>query len=369
MKILVLNWRDIKHPRAGGAEVRLHKVYERFVEIGHEVTLLSSSFRGASSCENVNGIDVRRMGSDLTHVFKVWRTARELLKTGEYDFLVEDFNKLPYLSPLWNKKTKSLIQMHHLWGESIFEENSGFTAKLVWHSEQLLSKFYTEQEFIVVSDSTAKELSEMDIPKNQIKVVHNGSESSFEGEIPALQEREKSFLWLGRIQKYKGIIDALDAFCLFLKDNEAWVLKIAGSGPFRKAAELHAKKIGISESVQFLGFVSDGEKQSLMLNSHGLLQTSYKEGWGLTVIEAGLLGLPVLAQKAPGLVDSVKEGLNGLLYEMEEVEELADIMGKLSRNSDLWDRLSKGGRYWASKYSWERTFKETLEIIEEACHK
>lgn len=95
-----------------------------------------------------------------------------------------------------------------------------------------------------------------------------------------------------------------------------------------------------------------------------MLQTSYKEGWGLTVIEAGLHGLPVLAQKAPGLIDSVKEGLNGLLYGMENVDELVSIMEKLAVNSELWERLSKGGMYWASKYSWERSFKETLSIIE-----
>jgi glycosyltransferase involved in cell wall biosynthesis len=365
MKILVLNWRDIKHPRAGGAEVRLHKIYERFVQAGHGVTLLSSSFKGAKSREIVNGIDVRRMGSDLTHVFKVWRYGKKILKKEKFDFLVEDFNKLPYLSPLWNKEAKSLIQMHHLWGESIFEESKGIAAKIVWHSEQLLSKFYTEEKFIVVSDSTAKELHEMNIPKNQIEVVHNGSESTYSGEIPTLENREQSFLWLGRIQKYKGILDALDAFAVFSRKNPEWKFKIAGSGPYRKSAEIYAENLDIGKKVEFLGFVSDQEKQDLMLNSNGLLQTSYKEGWGLTVIEAGLHGLPVLAQKAPGLVDSVKEGLNGLLYDMGNLENLALLMGKLAENVELWERLSKGGLYWSSKFSWDRSFRETLSIIED----
>ena len=66
MKILISNWRDIKHPRAGGAEMRLHKIYAPLTEAGHEVILYSCAFKGCEREEIVDGIKIYRLGSDLT---------------------------------------------------------------------------------------------------------------------------------------------------------------------------------------------------------------------------------------------------------------------------------------------------------------
>lgn len=361
MKILVLNWRDINHPRAGGAEVRLHNVYERLVEAGHSVTLVVSKFPGSQTKEDLNGIQVVRIGNDLTHPIKAWWYCRKILTN--FDHLVEDFNKLPYLSPLWKGNTQSTIQMHHLWGRSIFQEGIGLTALLVWLSEKLLSVVYTKENFIVVSDSTSKELGAMSIPAKQIQVIHNGNSVKYTGLIPMALARKKQILWLGRLQKYKGILDALEAFAAIHPKNLDWNMIIAGDGPFRLECQKYAEKLNIADCVSFVGFVSQTEKEKLLLESYVLLQTSYKEGWGLTVIEAGQYGLPVIANSAPGLVDSVKEGKNGLLYDFGCVEGLATSIQSLIDNPLTWESLSIGGVQWAQNFSWDKTFLETEALL------
>ena len=57
-KILILNWRDIKNPNSGGAEVLTHEMAKRWVLWGHEVTQFSSKFRGAKGEEVVDGVRI-----------------------------------------------------------------------------------------------------------------------------------------------------------------------------------------------------------------------------------------------------------------------------------------------------------------------
>ena len=66
MKILIFNWRDIKNPWAGGAELNYHEQAKIWIKLGHEVTLFCGSFQGAKSFEVIDGINVYRKGSRFT---------------------------------------------------------------------------------------------------------------------------------------------------------------------------------------------------------------------------------------------------------------------------------------------------------------
>ena len=95
MKILILNWRDIRHPRAGGAEMRLHQIYAPLTQQGHEVVLYSCAFPGCAKTENVDGIEVRRLGNDLTFAPLCTLNLKRWAKKHRADIVVEELNKLP----------------------------------------------------------------------------------------------------------------------------------------------------------------------------------------------------------------------------------------------------------------------------------
>ncbi|MEI6514663.1 MAG: glycosyltransferase family 4 protein [bacterium] len=363
MNVLVLNWRDIKHPRAGGAEVRFHRIYEDIARAGHKVVLIASRFAGAPDSEVLGGIEVHRVGSDATYAALCLRHLPEWEKRFNIDMVVEDFNKLPLLSP-WRTRKPLLIQMHHLWKGSIFHEDSFFTALIVWLGEQTLRIVYRKERFCVVSDSTRNELHGMGIPLDRIAIIHNGVDLAFY-QPPPDPAREQSVLWLGRIQKYKGVLDVCRAFQKIAAKYPRLTLRIAGTGPYKHKVEAWVRKAGLSGRILFPGFVSEEEKRTLLQRSLFLVQSSYKEGWGLTVIEANACGTPVIANNAPGLRDSVRDGVSGLLYQFRSVDSLAEKMQQLMDDAPLYSELCGKVRGWAEQFKWDTAGQETLALLQD----
>ena len=96
LKILVVNWRDIRNPEAGGAEVHLHEIFGRIALMGHDVTLVSHHFAGAPREEMVEGMRVVRIGGKFDFNFRALPSALAMLNREKFDVVVEDLNKLPF---------------------------------------------------------------------------------------------------------------------------------------------------------------------------------------------------------------------------------------------------------------------------------
>ena len=361
MNILVLNWRDIKHPRAGGAEVRLHKVYEPIAKNGNSVTLIATRFEKSLEQENINGLNVVRVGGDATFSILCMLNLKKWINKYKIDIVVEDFNKLPLFTPLFTKK-KRVLQMHHLWMNSIFNEASFPVALFIWLSEQTLRLIYRKEKAIVVSNSTKEELHSMGLPKDNIEIIYNGVDLDFYKPKPNII-RENRLLWLSRIQKYKGIIECCEAFKKISDRYPNLKLSIAGNGPYKEQVINWIEKNNLSDRIELLGFVSEEQKRELMQSSFALIQSSYKEGWGLTVIESNSCGTPVIANNAPGLRDSVQHMKTGLLYEDGKAENLADSIIKLIDDTKLYTKLCENCRPWAEKFTWKKASKETFELL------
>lgn len=381
MRILVLNYRDRKNPNAGGAERHLHQIFSRLVKRGHQVVLLTTSFAGAMERETVDGIQVIRHGGDLAFQFTVAKYLKKLDKEFDFDIVFEDLNKLPLFTPQLTQKPH-LIQIHHLWRNSIFAETNFVVAFGVWLFETLIPRIYRKSRFVAVSPSTIRELEKLGIGNNRIALVYNGTNGA-----PAdFKKADKSesdepyFLWLSRVHKYKGILTALEAFSIFANKAAANAcnvrLKIAGDGPMLKKLPGYIAgldknaKVKIADRVDLLGFVSKEDKQSLMAHALALLQTSQKEGWGLTVIEAAELGTTTIASKVPGLVDSVLDGKTGLLFEKSNAASCANCMARIVDIPELRETLELEAERHAATFSWDRAADETeklLQSIVEAC--
>jgi glycosyltransferase involved in cell wall biosynthesis len=363
MKIFALNYRDRTHPMAGGAEVHFHKIFGRLTELGHSVMLFTTSYGNATEHEFIDGIEVIRCGSDAFFQLNVFRKVPKLIKKFEPDFIYEDLNKLPLFSP-WITKVPKLIQIHHLWKFSIFRETFFPIAFAVWLGERIIPFVYKNCFFAAVSPSSKKELCELGISAEKISVIYNGTEAEY---LEAEKVREKSlyFLWLGRFRKYKGVWVAFEAFKVFANKHPDVKLVFAGSGPEEAKMRLKAKEWGLEERVEFLGMVNGEKKMELMGKALGLLQTSYKEGWGLTVIEAAACGTASIASNVSGLCDSVKDGKTGLLFKAGNAGECAKKMEEFYLNVNLRKGLESEARSYASSFEWENSAKETLFLMQD----
>src|SRR5512138_1554964 len=98
MKILIINWQDIRNPYGGGAEVQLHEVFSRVAHAGHEVVLYCSSFPGAKQEEVLNGIRIIREGGRDFFNYRVPIAYNRRFRYDKFDVVVDDMNKIPFMT-------------------------------------------------------------------------------------------------------------------------------------------------------------------------------------------------------------------------------------------------------------------------------
>ena len=360
------------HPAAGGAEKHLHRIFGKIVEMGHTVVLFTTMFPGAKEREVVDGIQVIRKGGDLMFQLTVALNLKKLDREFDFDVVVEDLNKLPVFAH-WFVRKPLLVQMHHLWRKSIFAEAVFPVAFGVWFFERIIPFFYRTQNFVVVSPSTKKELAEIGVDESRISVIYNGSEmpkvtecadSCESATNPATSATTPYFIWLSRVHRYKGIWTALEAFEKFSKSHPEVNLYVVGDGPLLKKLPTWIQSHGLEGKVVLTGFVSAARKYELLSSSLALLQTSYKEGWGLTVMEAAQLCKTTIASDVPGLCDSVRDGETGILFPSGDAAACASAMEKIYGDAELRASLGKNAKRYALTFSWEKSARETLELLE-----
>ena len=155
MRILVLNWRDIRSPQAGGSEVHLHEVFRRLAARGHEITLLCSRFAGRKKGareETVDGIRTIRVGAWWNaHIAIPW-AAKRIMRRERFDVVVDDVNKIPFFAPRFSKVPVIAI-FHHLLGETVFEETNRVFAHMIQRAENKVGEVYRGTPAVVVSPS------------------------------------------------------------------------------------------------------------------------------------------------------------------------------------------------------------------------
>lgn len=362
MKILVLNWQDIRNPMSGGAEVHLHEIFKRIAARGHSVTLFCSRFSGAPAEEVIDGIRILREGGRNLFNYRVYPGYLRRFRHERFDVIVDDVNKIPFFTPLFVKEPVAGI-LHHLFGKSIFSETFILPALYVLGAEWLALRVYRKTPMAVVSESTRQELLANGFNDDLLSLVPNCVDHSLY--TPASQPPKPNLIgYLGRLKKYKSVEDLLSAFAIVHKEVPDARLVLLGDGDARPSLERVADDLGITTYVEFLGFVSPAEKIRRLHTMNIVVNTSAKEGWGLTVIEANACGVPAIASDVPGLRDSVLHEKTGLLYEYGNIEMLAEKMLLVLRDTSLRSRLSSQAIAWARQFDWEHSADAMLTFLE-----
>ena len=214
MKILVVNWQDITHPLAGGAEVHLHEVFERIAAGGHDVTLYCSSYPGAVQEERRRGIRIIRRGGRYLFNFR-WILAYLRRFRGEgFDVVVDDMNKIPFFASLYVREPVFGVT-HHLFGKSIFKEAWLPLAVYVWLMESIAVKIYKTKRtpFVVGSPSTQDELVARGFRREDVPVVHYGVDQALHHRTGVRRSQTPMIGYFGRLKQYKSVDHLLYALC------------------------------------------------------------------------------------------------------------------------------------------------------------
>ncbi len=365
MKILAVNWLDLENPQAGGAEIHFFEIFGRLARMGHQVTLISSGWGGAEPGKSIDGIDVRRVGGRHSFALKGRGAVRRALAQDAHDVVVEDINKLPlYLANMTRLPFYAIVP--HLFGTTAFREAALPIATLVWLAERPIPRVYRRAAFHAISHSTREDLISRGVPANGIRVIFPGVDADWFTPDETVQRFEvPTFLYVGRLKRYKGIDTVLQALALLRAEGIDVRLEIAGKGNDEHRLKRIAGDLELGESVEFLGFVGEKEKRTLLRRCWALVFPSMKEGWGIANVEASACGTPAIASNSPGLRESVIDGETGVLVPHGDSRALADAMRRISQSLEAVAAFGRNGRRYAEGLSWDSAAKQTEEHLME----
>jgi glycosyltransferase involved in cell wall biosynthesis len=364
VRLLLVNWQDRLNPQAGGAEIHLHEVFGRLARRGIRVTLLASGWRGAAPEAELDGMRVVRVGSRYTFGLAAPPAGRRLIATERPDLVIEALNKVPVFAPLWSRVPVTLL-VHHLFGTTAFREASPPLAAMTWLLERPLRRVYGRRPVQVISQSTAEDLVQRGLARSDIEVIHPGVDLGFFTPAqPPLREPVPTFLYLGRLKRYKGVDAVIQAVALLRDEGELVRLCIGGRGEWEQPLRALVERLRLEDRVEFPGFVSEERKRELFRRSWANVYPSPKEGWGITNLEAGACGTPSVASDSPGLRESVVHERTGLLVPHGDVPAMAAALRRLAQAPREVERLGAGALEFARSFTWERTTDETLAHLQ-----
>jgi glycosyltransferase involved in cell wall biosynthesis len=230
--------------------------------------------------------------------------------------------------------------------------------------EWLIPSAYRRARFLAISESTRDDLVRRGIAAERIRVVHCGMDHSvYRHDASAGKSAEPTIAFIGRLRRYKGVDWAMRAMPRVRERVPGTRLVVVGDGPFRGELERTAQRLGVNGAVEFCGFLPSREKVRALQRAWVLVQPSPKEGWGLTVVEAGACGTAVVAADSPGLRDSVRRDETGLLVPYGDDARLADALARVLEDGALRSRLETAGRAWAARFTWPDCARRSCDVL------
>jgi glycosyltransferase involved in cell wall biosynthesis len=361
--IVICNWRDSAHPKAGGAELYCEKVADKLAAAGIRITLLTSRPRGADRTEHVEFGRIVRYGS--AHSTYFWALVWLFLHRRDIDAVIDSQNGIPYFSPLvLPARTPILLLIHHVHQEQFKVYFPWPVSSLGRILEKRVSRWvYGRRAVCVVSPSSRASVRAELCFKGPLFVIPCGLEPP--ATVPPRERTANpSISYIGRLVGHKRVDLLIRAVARIIVTEPCAELHVVGDGDQRTALEALAGEMGLSDHITFHGRVSDEERNRVLQRSWISASASMGEGWGLSVMEAAALGIPTVAFRVPGLSDSIRDGSTGWLVESNEAfgEALAVALEAVTPAGSA-DEWAAKCRKWANRFRWETTADRLMSVL------
>jgi len=376
-RVVLVNWRDPWHRRAGGSERYAWEFALALVEGGAQVEFWTARDRGQSARDEKDGIRLRRRGGTysfygLALLGLAWTRVRRRAP----DVVIDMDCGIPVFTPLvLSRGTPVVLVVHHIHQHQFRLAMRRPLAELGRLLERgLMPRVYRGVPTVAVSESTITEMREQLGWQGEVRVVHNVTAPS-ETDAPGrwATPGDERVVVLGRVVPHKRVDLVVRAVAKVLPTLPGLVVDVFGTGTALPSVLSLVNELGLAHAVRVHGFVPEEEKYAAITGARLHVCASDGEGWGLVVLEAAANGVPTLARDVPGLRDSVRQGVTGwLLEEPREdtpeglVDRLAEgIVSGLDRMSEpgLRDRMVADCRTWASGFGWERMRTEARDAV------
>jgi glycosyltransferase involved in cell wall biosynthesis len=363
---LFLNWKDINHPNAGGAEIVMHEILKRLVIDNHKVTLLTSDYNN-QRFDTIDGVEIIRIGSNkYLHSFQaLWYYINNLKG---FDNIIECVNTVPYFTKFFTKVTSKHFLFYHQLAREVWFYETKFPLSYFGYYllEPIATKIQTlgQSRVITISDSTKNDLIKWGFKKENISIIREGIiNKSIDEYNPNSKSKIFTVLFHSSLRPMKRVEDIIKAFKLLLNTSVKAELLISGGGDITKLKEL-INQLDINNNVQLLGRTDDKIKLDLMTRSTVLASTSIKEGWGLIVTEANSMATPAITYNVDGLRDSNSTGIITKTNTPDALaEELIKFANLFYNNKTEYNSICSKSLEFSKNYNFENAYSDFINVV------
>ncbi len=360
MRFLMLNWRDPKNPKAGGAE-RVTLAYLRaLVQRGHEAYWFANDFPGALPEEIIDQVHIIRgggIGSSVRKAIQWYRNQKP------FDLVIDQHHGIPWYTPWWCK-TNHIAYIHEVLGP-IWNAFYPWPVSAIgrWQ-ERWTHRLYRDVPFFTASECTRDTLLEHGV--RSVNIIPYGVNTVA---LPQLDEKPLSsplrLIVVSRLAPNKRIDHAILTLKKLTALNVSAELTIVGSGAEESKLRQLVEETNLTQQVTFTGALSEEEKDRTLRKAHFLLHTSQREGWGLNVIEANAMGTPAAVYPVPGLIESTLHEQTGLVAADETPDSLATALAASCQRLEDYQHWRHRAWERAKTYHWNQVLPLACQWFEQ----
>jgi glycogen(starch) synthase len=352
----VLLWSELFWPYLGGVEILAIKFVRAMQARGHEFAVITSHAELELSDEDQrSGARVWRLpfraalaARDLGGLQRVRRRVLELTRAFDPDLihLYALGSSAVFVPQARGNPPRPLVLTLH--GEILRESAGGQDTVL----EKILRTASWTAGVSMAVQQRAHRLSPELVGRSS--VVYNALD------VPPLRpgplpRAEPRLLCLGRLVSDKGFDLAVTALAALLPRFPHARLLVAGDGPVRLALARQSTDLGVSEAVDFLGWIAPERVPELLNQATIVVMPSRREGLPLVAIQAAQMARPVVGSRVGGLAEVVVHDETGLLVAPDDHRALVDALAALLSRPELAERLGQAARARAeSVFGWDR---------------
>jgi glycosyltransferase involved in cell wall biosynthesis len=300
------------------------------------VTLLSGGFKGSKREGWFGRVrTVRSSGPIALHL----ELPRLLRRCYPVDVIVED---LAHVVPFFAERFSAIpgvAYFRHLHRRTLRGQVGLVARTVLTATERSYPMIYRRWPLVAMSPSSAKDLVSLGFDPSRIRVIGLGVDvDTFK---PGQLTKIPSLTYFAGLRRYKRPDHALFALKILLEQGVEARLSVVGRGPELPSLQRLSDRLGLSGHVSFTGWLTENELGALLGTTWVHVQCSVAEGWGLTSSEAAASGVPTVAYRVPGLVDSVVDGISGTLVRDGDIPALAAAIATIIRDRPEWSDRSR----------------------------
>jgi len=341
------------YPFIGGIENRLHHVCRRLGK-EHEVFVLTSRLPGTEEREEMDNYTVIRLPSRYLNIYN------------------PPYVRISRVREALDELAPDIVDLHYRWAGSLTKGVLGYDGPKVYtchntlgegvglthYASELNDRMFLRHldqfdRVVCVSDYMKRDVAARGFSEDRLQTIYNGVD------IPEAACMDGDYiLSLGRLVRLKG----LDTLIKAMQRTECQ-LRICGEGPERRNLEKLSQRLGLTDRIDFMGWISEEEKRRMLCECRMFAIPSLHEAYGMVAAEAMSYGKPVLASNTGGLPEVVGDA--GILVPPQDEKALAEAINALDHDAEKRLTLGRAARERMRAFSWDEVARRTAVLYSE----